>query len=142
MHICAPQIPAPRDPLALDEWVRTWPTRGPQDPRPFTWVDALLRDPETSIADLAAASGLSYRQMLRLFYAAVGLTPKEFARLRKIRAACVQSLAKDAANWASISVETGFADQSHLTREFSQVFGWTPRLIQEYLRRIEHRLID
>jgi AraC-like DNA-binding protein len=141
LRFCAPQIPAPREPFALEDWVRAWPPRKLQDPRPLAWIDALLQDPDRSIAELAAASELSYRQMLRLFYAAVGLTPKEFARLRKFRAACVQAVARDAASWAAISLESGYADQSHLTREFSQVFGWPPRLIQEYLRRIEHRLL-
>ena len=40
---------------------------------------------------------------------------------------------------AEIAAESGFSDQAHLSREFSGVFGWTPRLLQEYLRRIEHR---
>ncbi len=130
-----------KDPSALEEWVRTWPARQPQDQRSFEWIARLLDDPDTSIAGLARESGLSYRQMLRRFYSAVGLTPKEFTRLRKIRLACIRSIDDSAAGWAAISAESGFADQSHLTREFSQVFGWTPRLIQEYLRRIDHRLL-
>lgn len=141
LRFCAPQIPAPREPFELEDWVRAWPSRKPLDPRPLAWIDALLLDPDRSIAEMAAASDLSYRQVLRLFYAAVGLTPKEFARLRRIRAACLQAIAQDGASWAAISLESGFSDQSHLTREFSQVFGWPPRLIQEYLRRIEHRLL-
>ncbi len=140
LHLCSPRIPPLEDPLALEEWVRKWPARQIQDQRSLTWISKLLSDPDTSILTLALGSGLSYRQMLRLFYAAVGLTPKEFARLRKIRLACIRSIASDA-GWADISAEYGFADQSHLTREFSQVLGWTPRPMQEYLRRIEHRLL-
>jgi AraC-like DNA-binding protein len=141
IRFCAPHLPPLRDPLAIAEWVREWQVQPPKDPRPLAWIETLLQNPDHSIAQLAAASGLSYRQMLRLFYAAVGLTPKEFARLRKIRAACVQAVAAESGSWAEISLESGYADQAHLTREFSQIFGWPPRLTQEYLRRIDHRLL-
>jgi AraC-like DNA-binding protein len=141
LQICSPHLPPLEDPSALQDWVRKWPAPQSQDERPLLWISKLLEDPETKISSLAAESGLGYRQMLRLFYAAAGLTPKEFARLRKIRQACIRSIAGDAAGWADISAEAGFADQAHLTREFSQVFGWSPRLMQEYLRRIEHRFL-
>ena len=142
LHICSPGIPPLEDAMALEEWVRNWPPRHSQEQRSLAWIARLQHDPETSIATLASESGLSYRQMLRLFYATVGLTPKEYARLRKIRQACIRSIEAGATGWADISAESGFADQSHLTREFSRVFGWTPRLTQEYLRRIEHRLVS
>ena len=91
------------------------------------------------IADFAVSSGLSYRQLLRRFNDAVGLTPKEFARLRRVRIACIQALeAANGLRWADVSADSGFADQAHLSREFSRTFGWPPTLVIEYLRRIEH----
>ncbi len=140
--VCAPRLVASIRPASIETLisaVRAWPRTSPKDPRPLVWIDRLLDDPEASVADLAAGSRLSYRQMLRLFYDAAGLTPKEFARLRRIRQACIRACEAHPGGWAAISSETGFADQAHLSREFADVFGWTPRLTAEYLRRIEHR---
>ncbi|MGE0592347.1 MAG: helix-turn-helix domain-containing protein [Vicinamibacterales bacterium] len=83
-------------------------------------------------------TGLSYRQGLRRFVDAVGLSPKELARLTRLRDASIQVLASEGRSWADVSAATGFADQSHMNREFSEVYGWPPRLVREYLRRIEH----
>lgn len=47
-------------------------------------------------------------------------------------------LAKDDARLTGVSHEGGYADQPHLTREFRNIFGGSPRLIETYLRRIEH----
>ena len=87
----------------------------------MVWIDRLLADPDTSIASLAADSRFSYRQMLRIFYEAAGLTPKEFARLSKIRMACLRACETHPAGWAEIAAESGFADQAHLSREFTGV---------------------
>lgn len=92
-----------------------------------------------SVSTLADGTGLGYRQLLRRFRHATGLTPKEFARIRRVRAVCVEALTTSHLQWAGVSANAGFADQSHLTREFRDVFGWPPRLVLEYLRRIEHR---
>ncbi|MDX1953585.1 MAG: AraC family transcriptional regulator [Verrucomicrobiota bacterium] len=99
----------------------------------------LAAEGDISVAALCAGLGLSYRQILRRFYEATGLTPKEFARLRRLRHACVEALRKAAPAWADLSAATGFSDQAHMTREFQDIYGWTPRLVHEYLRRIEHR---
>lgn len=94
------------------------------------------------VEELAEEAGLSPRQFLRRFRAAAGLTPKEYARMRRVRWACVQAvLGEDAAGWAGVAGESGFADQAHLSREFRRVFGWTPRMTEEYLKRIEHRRV-
>ncbi|MGE3178980.1 MAG: helix-turn-helix domain-containing protein [Vicinamibacterales bacterium] len=91
---------------------------------------------------ITEAAGVGYRQALRRFQAATGLTFKEYARIRRIRAACVDALQSRDPSWADLSLEAGFADQAHLTREFRDVFGWPTRLVHEYLRRIEHRHVS
>lgn len=90
------------------------------------------------VGAIAAGTGLSYRQGLRRFVDAVGLSPKELSRLTRLRHACLEALAGDGPAWADVAASSGFADQAHMTREFSEVFGWPPRLVREYLRRIEH----
>jgi AraC-like DNA-binding protein len=95
------------------------------------------------VSELIADLNLSYRQVLRRFHQASGLTLKEFARLRRLRAACLDAIRCDTPRWAGISADAGFSDQAHLAREFSDIYGWPPRLVHEYLRRIQHvALVD
>lgn len=91
-----------------------------------------------SVSRIAAQVGLSARQFRRKFLSHVGLSPKEFGRLRRIRHACILMLAKQEAELAGLSHDGGYADQPHLTREFRGIFGSSPRLVEAYLRRIEH----
>jgi transcriptional regulator GlxA family with amidase domain len=105
-------------------------------------IARMLAGEDATIQQLTEGLGVSYRQALRRFQQATGLSPKEFVRLRRIREACVRALLDSSgvgAGWAGISAATGFADQSHLSREFGRTFGWPPTLVHEYLRRIEHR---
>jgi AraC-like DNA-binding protein len=41
-------------------------------------------------------------------------------------------------NWASRAAEMGFADQAHLTHEFSMLTGRSPNSFAEKVKRIEH----
>ena len=90
------------------------------------------------IAEVAAAVGLSIRQLERRFRASAGLTPKQFARIRRVRATAVTLLNDKEQNWAARATEMGFADQSHLTREFVGVTGRSPVSFAEDIAEIEH----
>lgn len=98
---------------------------------------------DIDIADIVAASGVGERQFRRRFRRQTGLAPKEFARLRRVRSACATLVRLYGRSLSEASLEAGFADQSHMTREFREVFGRSTSLIIAYLRQIEHgRLID
>lgn len=134
-------VAASLSPVLLD-WV-THPAK-PPDPLVDRLISRMLAgETDASIEHLTAGLGVGYRQVLRRFHGATGLTPKEFARLRRIRQACIHALSDSSGGvapaWAGISADAGFADQSHLSREFGRTFGWPPKLVHEYLRRIEHR---
>ena len=102
-------------------------------------VEAIVEsDGLARVADVAVGIGVGERTLQRRFRAAVGLTPKEFARMRRIRRACLLALQDRESGLAGVSSDAGFADQAHLTREFGGVFGWSPRLTLAYLERIEH----
>ena len=77
-----------------------------------------------SLADLAQLTGLSRYQVLRRFERAYGLPPH--AWLLRRRAERARVLIRDGVTLAAAAAETGFADQSHLTRVFARQFGFTP----------------
>ena len=77
---------------------------------------------------LAAATGLSRRQVERKCNALYGAPPKLLARkYRALRAAV--ALASGTASLDDV-IEEGFYDQSHLIREVKQFTGLTPRQIK------------
>jgi transcriptional regulator GlxA family with amidase domain len=74
----------------------------------------------------------------RRFVAEVGLTPKVFSRLRRVRSTCADLLQDTRSGIAAISFEHGYADQAHLSIEVRTVFGMSPQLLHLYLRQIQH----
>ena len=90
------------------------------------------------ISEVAAAVGISMRQFERRFQRAVGLTPKQFARARRMRATAVAVARAQNVNWAELAVEIGFADQPHLAHEMRTVTGRSPGLFEKDVRKIKH----
>ncbi|PZQ52908.1 MAG: hypothetical protein DI570_24550 [Phenylobacterium zucineum] len=90
------------------------------------------------IADQAGAVGLSERQLRRRFFEAVGMTPKEFAGVRRLREACTLAVAHQS-SWAEAAAAADYADQAHLSRNVREAFAATPRRVAKYLRQIDHR---
>lgn len=92
---------------------------------------------ERPVATVAADVGLGARQLQRRFRRAVGLTPKEYARIRRTRST-LAALLRGEGSVARLAVELGYADQSHLTREIGDLTGFTPSALRERLAIIEH----
>ncbi|RWA73288.1 MAG: AraC family transcriptional regulator [Mesorhizobium sp.] len=76
------------------------------------------------LARLAAAAGVTRFQVIRDFRRAAGMTPGQYLRDRRIRAASV--MMQTDMPLAEIAVAAGFADQSHLTRVFKTIKGLSP----------------
>jgi hypothetical protein len=73
---------------------------------------------------LAAVSGMGRFQVLRAFRAATGLPPHAYQLSLRISRA--MALIRCGLSLADVAVESGFADQSHLTRRFSAAVGVPP----------------
>jgi AraC-like DNA-binding protein len=79
---------------------------------------------EISLADLARESGLSRFQVLRAFARITGFTPHAYLVQARIHLA--RRLIASGAPLAEVAFESGFADQSHMTRAFVSRYGLTP----------------
>lgn len=93
---------------------------------------------EIRIDELARRLKLSTRQLQRRFKACTGLSPKQFARIRRIRATAVVLVEDDHVSWAARAADMGFADQSHMTHEFKSVTKRSPNSFAEKVGQIEH----
>jgi methylphosphotriester-DNA--protein-cysteine methyltransferase len=88
---------------------------------------------DARIPALAAESGISLRGLQTRFLAAVGSTPKEYARVRRLRA-LLQALDDDTLPLAQLAANHGYADQAHATHELRQFTGSTPARLLRALR--------
>ena len=77
-----------------------------------------------SLQDLAQQSGLSRFQLLRAFAKATGMTPHAYILQRRLHHA--RRLIAAGMPLVQVAMDSGFADQSHLTRLFVRNFGVSP----------------
>ena len=76
------------------------------------------------LASLANLTGLSPYHLTRVFAAHTGLPPHAF--LKQVRITRAMSLLRKRYEISRVAQETGFADQSHLTRSFKKIVGISP----------------
>jgi len=94
-------------------------------------ITALMNDPSMSVSSLADSVCLSRKQFDRIFREHVGMNPKEYSRVVRFQKV-LWSLQNGARNYADIAACCGYADQSHLIREFKAMSGHTPKSLTEY----------
>ena len=77
----------------------------------------------TGIVDLAERLGASERTLRAAFRELVGISPKRYARIVRMRR-LLESAGTN--GWAHLAVDHGFYDQSHLNAEFRALLRVTP----------------
>jgi AraC-like DNA-binding protein len=82
-------------------------------------------DSDISIAEVASACGLSRAHFTRAFRQSTGTTPHKWLQTQKVNKV-KQLLSSTALPIAEIAAACGFADQSHLTRTFTQMVRVAP----------------
>jgi AraC-like DNA-binding protein len=86
---------------------------------------AALRD-GVCVGDVARRVGLSRRRFIAVFRAEVGMTPKLYCRVLRFQRSLAAARASGRPQWARLAPEVGYADQSHLVREFREFCGLSP----------------
>ncbi|MFZ2502735.1 MAG: AraC family transcriptional regulator [Nocardioides sp.] len=95
-------------------------------------VDYVETDPDVvRVGQICDRFALTERSLQRLTQRRLGLGPKWLIRRRRMHEA-VSGL-KSGDDLAALAARLGYADQSHFTRDFKAVTGWTPgRLALRY----------
>ncbi len=92
--------------------------------RSFTPSPVILPAIDVPVAELARQSGYSHRVFTEKFRDHTGLAPKTFARVQRFQGAI--ALLRTTRSLADVAVEAGYADQSHLCRDFAAIAGLSP----------------
>ncbi|MBS2554492.1 AraC family transcriptional regulator [Catenulispora sp. NL8] len=91
------------------------------------WAELAVRDRElTRVEDLARAAGVGVRTLQRAFTEHVGIGPKWFLRRYRLYEAGERIAHRERIDWAELATDLGYADQAHLTRDFTAAFGVPP----------------
>jgi AraC-like DNA-binding protein len=111
----------------LDRLLADRMAAGPVPSREVAWAWRAMRRSggAVRVSDLAADVGHSHRHLIALFREQVGTTPKMAARLLRYERAA-RLLGRGEVSPAWVAAACGYADQSHLTREFVRFAGMTP----------------
>jgi len=94
-------------------------------------------DGNIRLADIISDIGLAERKFRTDFKKFVGVTPKIFCRTLQINHALNELINLDGCDLASVALRTGFSDQAHFTRAFSDFLGKAPA---GYMESIETTL--
>jgi len=81
---------------------------------------------QLKIRDLAVEMSVSERQLERWFLCTVGLGPKVYQRIARLNAVLDEVRLQAGVDWALLASHYGYADQSHLVRDFVALTGETP----------------
>jgi AraC-like DNA-binding protein len=107
--------PTVRRPLPLRHWRAALAAR--------ELLETTLERPVTS-PELETAAGLSRYAVARAFRACFGTSPHWYGVLQRLRRA--RTLLTEGVPLVDVAAACGFADQSHMTRQFKQAYGVPP----------------
>ena len=81
---------------------------------------------DVSVGELARRYGFTHRQVIALFDRHVGLKPKAFHRVQRLRTVIEAIGSTTRPAWARIAADNGYCDQAHLIHDFRKLTGLTP----------------
>lgn len=112
----------------MDKAFCNWLARRPMHLDPVDWAVRNIDycNGNARIDSLAIHVGLSQRQLERRFRDAVGLSPKTYAGIQRWRHARALLQARPKLPLVAIAADAGYADQSHMNRDFRRLSGQTP----------------
>jgi AraC-like DNA-binding protein len=103
------------------------PERDPLAEQAAALVSRITDDPGLRRVDqLSASSGLTPRTLQRLFADYVGVSPKWVMRRARLHEAAERADSGEPVDWACLASDLGYADQAHLTRDFTVTIGVPP----------------
>jgi AraC-like DNA-binding protein len=100
----------------------------PADPGvAWSWRHLYSTSGRAPIGPMTTELGWSHRRLIARFRDQIGLTPKAAARVIRFDCATAELRDPTGRSLAEIAYECGYADQAHLTREFREFAGLSPR---------------
>ena len=103
--------------------------------------DAAERDAHGTVRSLAATHGLTHRRVIEVFDRVVGLKPKIYARVRRLRRVFRYIHEPNRPTWTTIAHRCGYFDQSHLIHDFRLLTDISPREYESTRSSVGHGFV-
>jgi AraC-like DNA-binding protein len=87
---------------------------------------AALLEQGTPVAEVSARIGILSKTLNRRFQSSLGLTPKRFARVRRLQRVLASIVNARDDGWVETALTHGYADQAHFVHDFRELTGLTP----------------
>jgi len=140
---------------AVEAWLLER-SRGKLEPNPIIEyvTERLASKGDARIADIVGKLGFSQRHVHNVFRRWVGLSPKQYGRVRRFQEV-LRSIARpyqgledmqlrgaplDEPDWIDVALAHGYYDQSHLIRDFRDFAGMSPGAYVAAFRGLENYL--
>lgn len=124
-RLCAAATPAARfSVLECHLQSRLRDHRAGHDVVPFALEQ--LAQPGVTVRDVARHASLSWRRLIEVFTADVGMTPKRMSRVLRFQRAHRLARQAPAPDWARLAQACGYCDQSHLIHDIRELTGLSP----------------
>jgi AraC-like DNA-binding protein len=109
------------------EWVSERLDAGVRVDPALAWVTAQIEQSRgrRRIDDLRLAAGFTKRRLLDAFRTQIGVTPKVYARIVRLRHTLARLHAGDSP-LADVAIAAGYYDQPHMNAEFRELCGMAP----------------
>ena len=105
----------------------TDPPRDPTAEMVAEMVGRITSDRELRrVGQLTAPFAMTERRLQRLFGEYVGVSPKWVMRRARLHEAALRADSGAEIDWAQLASDLGYADQAHLTRDFTATLGVPP----------------
>ncbi|MCW3466229.1 AraC family transcriptional regulator [Chitinophaga nivalis] len=98
------------------------------DYRLFNAIDLMLTAPANLPIEQGLDTGISPRQLRRLFDFYIGDTPKAFSKVVRFQKALRDSSLINSTTRHNFFYDAGYYDQAHFIKEFKRMYGRTPAL--------------
>lgn len=100
----------------------------PEPALPDPGLDAAAAQLAAGVAvhQVARNRGWSHATLTRRFTAAVGVRPKQYQRISRLNRVMAHVYGAPSPSWAELAVSHGYADQTHLAHDFTELVGMSP----------------
>ena len=94
-------------------------------------IALIAADDSMDVGKLCHQFSLSLRDIQRLFKRYIGISPKAYIQLIRVRSVKDRIATNDFVNFTHLAMDSGYFDQSHFVRDFKRLMENTPT---EYYR--------
>lgn len=91
-------------------------------------ISGIYMNPSLRIQDISRIACLGDRQLLRVFESTVGLSPKQFERIAKLKRMfyMLNNSARES-SYVRMALAAGYYDQAHMNHEFRELTSFSPK---------------